>query len=244
MGPRASKHREKMRDAAGQYRGHFQAMQNSMVRAWVRHRERWVLLGVGLVIVTAVLAGTWVLKRNAVSSILATYPDRFAVTLYYTPRQSGFTAENGFDTTPETRPGLQGREFPRDFLLAVEEEGFGRLTEPHRGLSYIFYHGGKWGFAERPVDVAQQPLLPKKSCAISPAQKIFPGKSSLSVQLKGLPEEFGAIRWLPSDIGSGVEEWQLDLYWGEDDPRGPGRERALPRTAPLLEGAATVTVWR
>src|SRR6476469_10777478 len=34
-------------------------------------------------------------------------------TLYYTPRESGFTFERGFDATPVTKPGLRGRTHPR-----------------------------------------------------------------------------------------------------------------------------------
>jgi hypothetical protein len=51
-------------------------------------------------------------------------------TLYFTPKESGFIAERGFDVTLVTRPGLHGRKYPRDFLRAVKKEGFGRLTNP------------------------------------------------------------------------------------------------------------------
>src|SRR5215467_12317429 len=37
-------------------------------------------------------------------------------TLYYTPKESGFTFERGFDAMPVTKPGLHGRKYPRDFL--------------------------------------------------------------------------------------------------------------------------------
>src|SRR5690348_2253271 len=46
-------------------------------------------------------------------------------TLYYTPKESGFTSERGFDATPVTKPGLNGRTYPRDFLRSVKKEGFG-----------------------------------------------------------------------------------------------------------------------
>jgi hypothetical protein len=41
-------------------------------------------------------------------------------TLYYTPKESGFTFERGFDATPITKPGLGGRIYPRDFLRSVK----------------------------------------------------------------------------------------------------------------------------
>jgi len=36
-------------------------------------------------------------------------------TLYYTPKESGFTFERGFDATAVRNPGLHGRKYPRDF---------------------------------------------------------------------------------------------------------------------------------
>jgi len=31
------------------------------------------------------------------------------------------------------------------------------------------------------------------------------------------------------DIGGGLRRWQLDCYYGEDEPLGPGRLMARPR---------------
>ena len=67
-------------------------------------------------------------------------------TVYYTPLESGFTADRGFDMTMETRTGLGGRYYSKDFLRAVVVEGFGRLTEPYKGMRYIKYDG-RWGQA-------------------------------------------------------------------------------------------------
>ena len=49
-----------------------------------------------------------------------TYPRIFFCTIYYTPKESGFTTERGFDATPITAAGLHGHKYPRDFLLAVK----------------------------------------------------------------------------------------------------------------------------
>src|SRR4030095_2209321 len=64
-------------------------------------------------------------------------------TLYYTPLESGFTFERGFDATPVTKPGLRGRKYPRDFLRSVKKEGFGRITTPVNGRHYLSYNGGE-----------------------------------------------------------------------------------------------------
>src|SRR5215470_9154068 len=63
-------------------------------------------------------------------------------TLYYTPKESGFTFERGFDATPVTKPGLHGRTYPRDFLRSVKKEGFGRIKTPVNERIYIRYNGG------------------------------------------------------------------------------------------------------
>src|SRR6266404_2226679 len=73
-------------------------------------------------------------------------------TLYYTPMESGFTFERGFDATLVTKPGLHGRRYPRDFLRSVKKEGFGRISTPVNGHNYIHYSGGNsFGFASTPA---------------------------------------------------------------------------------------------
>src|SRR5437773_7259660 len=73
-------------------------------------------------------------------------------TLYYTPKESGFIFERGFDTTPVTKPGLRGRKYPRDFLRSVKKEGFGRITTAVNGRHYLCYNGGdSFVFASKPT---------------------------------------------------------------------------------------------
>src|SRR6266513_1946946 len=91
-------------------------------------------------------------------------------TLYYTPKESGFTFERGFDTTPVTKPGLHGRTYPRDFLRSVKKEGFGRITTPVNGRNYIRYDsGGSYGFASHPMGGGGV-LVDRYSAAIKSAQ--------------------------------------------------------------------------
>src|SRR5437762_5530254 len=73
-------------------------------------------------------------------------------TLYYTPKESGFTFERGFDATPVTKAGLHGRTYPRDFLRSVKKEGFGWIVTPVNGQHYLRYEGGgSYGFASHPT---------------------------------------------------------------------------------------------
>src|SRR4030095_985665 len=73
-------------------------------------------------------------------------------TLYYTPLESGFTFERGFDATPVTKRGLRGRKYPRDFPRSVKKEGFCRITTPVNGRHYLSYNGGdSYVFASKPT---------------------------------------------------------------------------------------------
>src|SRR5256886_17512414 len=51
-------------------------------------------------------------------------------TLYYTPKESGFTFERGFDATRGSKSGLRGPNYTRDFLSSVMQGGYGRITRP------------------------------------------------------------------------------------------------------------------
>ena len=42
-------------------------------------------------------------------------------------------------------------------------------------------------------------------------------------------EVFRNTRWKIADTGGHLRRWQIDLYWGEDEPLGPGRLMARPR---------------
>src|SRR5216110_3698104 len=91
-------------------------------------------------------------------------------TLYYTPKEWGFTFERGFDATPVTKAGLHGRKYPRDFLRSVKKEGFGRITAPVNGRYYIRYNGGdSYAFASHPMGGGGV-LVPRLSAAIKLAQ--------------------------------------------------------------------------
>src|SRR6202008_4277570 len=91
-------------------------------------------------------------------------------TLYYTPKESGFTFERGFDATRVTKPGLHGRTYPRDFLRSVKKEGYGRIVMPVNGHNYIRYNGGySYAYASPPTGGGGV-LVPRFSSAIKLSQ--------------------------------------------------------------------------
>jgi len=149
-------------------------------------------------------------------------------TLYYTPMESGFTAERGFDVIMETRPGLNGNTYPRDFLRAVKLEGYGRITTPVKGKHYIAYDDGNYEYDNGPKGRGITLLEPRASAAVRLGQASLPGRTQLETSEPTIKEVFGSTKWKIIDTGGGLKRWQLDLYWGEDEPRAPdsiGRPR-------------------
>jgi hypothetical protein len=144
-------------------------------------------------------------------------------TVYYTPKESGFTAERGFDVTPVAARGLKGRKFGRDFLDAVKLEGFGRISEPNNGRNYIRYQGrGSYSFAEQPLGRGTTVLVPRQSVAARGLKLFKPGQVVV-IEEPEIRKIFGSTEWTVADTGGGLRRWQLDLYWGEDEPLSPER---------------------
>src|SRR5947208_8216370 len=148
-------------------------------------------------------------------------------TLYYTPKESGFTFERGFDSTRVTKSGLHGRAYPRDFLRSVMKEGYGRITTPVNGRNYIRYNGGSYGFSSTPSGGGG--TLVARSSAAARTQGGLRRGLVLETPAAEVERVFGSTRWKIVDTGGGLRRWQLDCYYGEDEPLGPGRLMARPR---------------
>jgi hypothetical protein len=164
-------------------------------------------------------------------------------TLYYTPVESGFTAERGFDATPLTKPGLRGRKYPRDFLRSVKKEGFGRIATPMNGLHYIRYvSGNSYSYASRPTGGPE--LISRFSAAIKISQGALRFGAIVETSSSSVKEVFGSTRWKIVDTGGGLRRWQIDLYYGEDEPLGPGKFMARPRGTTFEYAYATARIVR
>lgn len=158
------------------------------------------------------------------------FPRIFYCTIYYTPKESGFTAEKGFDVRPVKARGLGGRSYPRAFLRVVKKEGFGRLAVPVNGKNYIRYAGwSRYAFAQAPLGRRGEVLIPRRSCAISRQNRFLRQDDELLIRSPTVQSELQNENWIVTDTGAGVRRLQIDLYWGEDEPRGPlGRQPARP----------------
>jgi len=150
-------------------------------------------------------------------------------TLYYTPVESGFTFERGFDATPVTKPGFSGRKYPRHFLRSVKKEGFGRVTTPVNGRHYLCYVGdNSYAFASKPTGGGGT-LVARFSAAAKLGQSGLGRGVIIETSSATVQEVFGSTRWKIVDTGGGLRRWQVDCYYGEDEPLGPGRFMGRPR---------------
>src|SRR5437899_2679623 len=162
-------------------------------------------------------------------------------TLYYTPKESGFTFERGFDAIRVTKPGLHGRTYPRDFLRSVKKEGYGRITTPVNGRHYIRYNGGdSYGFSSAPSGGGGT-LVARFSAAAKPQASLHRGLV-LETPATEVERVFGSTHWKIVDTGGGLRRWQLDCYYGEDEPRGPGKLMAPPRETEFEYAYSTARV--
>lgn len=143
----------------------------------------------------------------------------FFCTVYYTPLETGFCDELGFDLTPQAMKGSGGRKFGADFIRSVVMEGFGRLADPIDGRPYLAYSGR---LHTRILGNRNNELVPRYSIAVNTRNRLVPPGRNVWVLDPEIYNQFGAALYEVADTGGGLFHNQIDLYWGEDDPRGPG----------------------
>lgn len=143
----------------------------------------------------------------------------FFCTIYYTPLESGFDAARGFDLTPTVMKGSSGSKFAADFVRAVVMEGFGRLAEPVDDKLYLAYSGR---LHQRILGNRNNELVPRESIAVNTKNPLVPSGRKVWILDPEVYNQFGAALYTVADTGGGLFRNQIDLYWGEDDPRGPG----------------------
>ena len=143
----------------------------------------------------------------------------FFCTVYYTPLETGFTADRGFNLTPQVMKGSGGRKFASDFIRATVMEGFARLAEPVSGKPYLAYNGK---FHARILGNRGNELVPRESIAVNTRNPLVASGRKVWVLDPEVYNQFGSALYRVGDTGGGLFRNQIDLYWGEDDPRGPG----------------------
>jgi hypothetical protein len=160
----------------------------------------------------------------------------FFCTVYYTPREAGFTFERGFNATPE-----RGRKYGADFMKATYVEGFGRLAEPHRGRPYLSYDGS---YHTRILGNRNNTLIDRESIAVHRGNPLFRPNTRAWILDPELYNQFGGVRFQVGDTGGGLFRSQIDLYWGEDDPLGTGADIWRPASCDVaVSWIVPVLVW-
>lgn len=167
----------------------------------------------------------------------------FFCTVYYTPRESGFTRSGGFNMAPTQPRGLR-RSFPADFVKATTVEGFGLMSEPSGASRYLKYDG-TWGYRDRILGNRNNTLVDRESIAVHRRNPLFSAGSRVWILDPELYHTFGSVRYRTADTGGGLYRSQIDLYWGEDDPLGPGADIWRPATCDVaVRWIVPVLVWR
>ena len=147
----------------------------------------------------------------------------------------------GFNTTPATLRGLGGRKYGADFLKATYVEGFSRLAEPVRGRPYLSYDGK---FHTRILGNRNNTLLDRESIAVHRGNPLFSKTTRTWILDPAMYNQFGATRFQVGDTGGGLFRSQIDLYWGEDDPLGPGSDIWRPASCDVaVSWIVPVLVW-
>lgn len=189
----------------------------------------------------------------SVSYLPAVFEDLFKVTIYYTPRESGFKV----DATPVTKECRVGdskseitveiRNLRKDFLRAVEMEGFGHMATNYTDKKgevypYIAYDSGTWYVSKVIYGKFNRVLTDKGSCAGGKSQ-FKPGRSKIKLDLNDdIKSRFGTDTFTVDDVGEAVGMNHIDLYWGEDDPLNGSPTTGLP--AGLKNGLPKEPVFR
>jgi hypothetical protein len=142
-----------------------------------------------------------------------------------------------------TKPGLHGRSYARDFLRSVKKEGYGRISVPVNGRNYIKYVGGEsYAYSSSPSGGGGA-LVPRFSAAAKSSGPLRRGVV-LETAADEVQRVFGSTRWKIVDTGGGLRRWQLDCYFGEDEPLGPGKFMGRPRSTTFEYAYSTARVSR
>lgn len=185
---------------------------------------------------------------EALADVYETFDDPpeahyFFCTIYYTPRESGFTKERGFNMTP-TKPRGLSRSFSSDFVKATSVEGFGRMAENSGSSPYLKYDG-TWGYRSRILGNRNNTLQDRESIAVHRRNPLFSPGVRVWILDPALYNTFGAMRYQTADTGGGLYRSQIDVYWGEDDPLGPGIDIWRPATCDVaVRWVVPVLIWK
>ena len=111
----------------------------------------------------------------------------------------------------------------------MKKEGFGRIVTQVNGRNYIRYNGGdSYAFASVPTG-GSGVLAARFSAAMKFVHSAIRRGAIVETESPDLQNVFRNNRWKIMDTGGGLRRWQIDCYYGEDEPLGPGKLMGRPR---------------
>jgi hypothetical protein len=84
--------------------------------------------------------------------------------------------------------------------------------------------------------------VPRSSAAARKGKYGFVDGAELTTLDNTVSTVFRSARWQIADTGGALKRWQVDLYWGDDEPLGPGHLAARPRGTTFEYAYSLVTV--
>jgi len=72
-------------------------------------------------------------------------------------------------------------------------------------------------------------LVPRYSAAMMGGHGGLRRGAVIETTSPELQKIFDSSRWKIMDTGGGLRRWQIDCYFGEDEPLGPGKLQGRPR---------------
>jgi hypothetical protein len=85
-------------------------------------------------------------------------------------------------------------------------------------------------------------LVPRFSAAIKLTHGSLRHGATVGTESADLEKVFRSNRWKIMDTGGGLRRWQMDCYYGEDEPLGPGKLMGRPRATTFEYAYANVRV--
>jgi len=84
--------------------------------------------------------------------------------------------------------------------------------------------------------------VPRYSAALKGGHGRLRRGAIIETSSSELQKIFGSNRWKIMDTGGGLRQWQIDCYFGEDEPLGPGKLQGRPRATPFEYAYANARV--
>ena len=145
--------------------------------------------------------------------------DGWRITGYFTPIETDYESK----ATREIEVANVGKvTFNAEFADTVfnDSEGYGEGWGKTRFGWYLGNFNGRWHKADAPLDANNSPL---KINSVAVDNSVIPSDSI--VEIPGLPDDFGKVKFVADDVGVTVHGKHIDVYTGE----GKEAEREMYR---------------